>query len=313
MRGRMRCTTMRTLAMASMVALGVTANVAAEAGAATGSGDQPGSYVALGDSYTAGPLINLSFETSQVPVGCAQSRASYPYLVAAALHATSLHDVSCSGATTGNFTQPQGVLPNGVNPPEFDALSPKTSLVTIGMGGNDVDLVGLALDCVNLVPIPVSSPPLGASCAARDTSGGVDRYGQAIEAFGPKFGADLREVHRLAPNAKVFVVGYPDVLPMSGDGCWPYVPLLPADMQYVRDKVEQLNAVEEAESKANGATFVDTWTSSIGHDACEPIGTAWVNAVVVVPSSFPLHPNAMGEANDAAQVVKAVRASGWKS
>jgi hypothetical protein len=57
-------------------------------------------------------------------------------------------------------------------------------------------------------------------------------------------------------------------------------------------------------SAANGATYVDTFTSSIGHDACKPPLVAWVNGIAPNSVAFPLHPNQMGELNMAKQVIK---------
>jgi hypothetical protein len=68
----------------------------------------PQSYVALGDSYTAGPPIPVQETT---PLGCLRSDHNYPYLVAAALGVVEFRDPSCSGAETEDMTQPQGVTP----------------------------------------------------------------------------------------------------------------------------------------------------------------------------------------------------------
>ena len=84
------------------------------------------SYVSMGDSYTAGPGIAPPSPTA--PADCAQSAANYPHLVATALN-LSLTDVSCSGAKTENFT----VAQYGDQPPQFNALSASTEVVTIGM------------------------------------------------------------------------------------------------------------------------------------------------------------------------------------
>src|ERR1051326_4231915 len=67
----------------------------------------PGLYVALGDSYTAGPFIPVQQDD---PVGCLRSDHNYPHLVAAIL-GFRLRDVSCSGATTQDMTSPQDVTP----------------------------------------------------------------------------------------------------------------------------------------------------------------------------------------------------------
>src|SRR5690242_3722986 len=94
----------------------------------------PVNYVALGDSYAAGPLIPAQ---NGSPAGCLRSDHNYPHLVAAADRAASFTDVSCQGATTGNMTQPQGVG-LGTNPPQLNALSAGTTLVTLQIGGNDI-------------------------------------------------------------------------------------------------------------------------------------------------------------------------------
>src|SRR5262245_31053508 len=89
-------------------------------------------YVALGDSYTAGPLIpNQSLN----PLGCLRSTNDYAAVAARAL-GLSLRDVSCSGATTSHMANPQNVTP-GPNPPQFDGLRSDTAVVTLGIGGND--------------------------------------------------------------------------------------------------------------------------------------------------------------------------------
>jgi len=267
----------------------------------------PTVYVALGDSYTAGPFINLDF-SGTVPPGCAQSKFSYPYLVASSIGADVFRDPSCSSATSANFTSPQAVS-GGVNPPQYDALLPDATVVTIGIGGNDVGLVSLATNCINLAPVPLAAAPLGESCASRYTAGGVDQYSDKIAAFAPVFSDMLEEVHRRAPAAQVFVVGYPSVLP-EGPGCWPYVPLLAPDVAYVRAKVMELNALEAQLAAAHGATFVDTWTSSIGHDACQAVDQAWVDGIIPFPPAYPMHPNAPGMSNTGRVVAGAISSGG---
>ena len=63
--------------------------------------------------------------------------------------------------------------------------------------------------------------------------------------------ARLREIKRRAPRAKVFVVGYPTVLPATGTGCYPRVPVLPADVPYLRSKVQELNGMLKARATAS--------------------------------------------------------------
>ena len=56
-----------------------------------------GPYVALGDSYTAAPLVPNQVG---VPAGCARSDHNYPSVARAALGSTAFRDVSCSSAVT---------------------------------------------------------------------------------------------------------------------------------------------------------------------------------------------------------------------
>ncbi len=61
-----------------------------------------------------------------------------------------------------------------------------------------------------------------------------------------------------------------------------------------------------ANAAANGATYVDTFASSVGHDACKAAGVAWVNGIIPNSLAYPLHPNQAGEQNMANQVLAAL-------
>ena len=240
--------------------------------------------MALGDSYTAGLLIPMSAGS---PPDCGRSDHNYPSLVAAAL-GLSLRDVSCGSATTADFTSPQAPLTlGGVNPPQFNALGADAGIVTVGIGGNDIGLGEAVIECMRFAPPPVGQPP----CADALTGGGTDQMSVAITQTAPKIDAALATIHRLAPAARVFVVGYPHMFPDTGAGCWPYLPFLPADVVYLRAKLVELNAMLAARTQAAGDTFIDTYTSSREHDPCQLPGTAWVNGVVTVPLSYVMHPN----------------------
>ena len=49
------------------------------------------------------------------------------------------------------MTEPQTDLPaGGTNPPQFNGLRADATLVTVGIGGNDAGLVGVAEKCAQL-------------------------------------------------------------------------------------------------------------------------------------------------------------------
>jgi hypothetical protein len=173
--------------------------------------------------------------------------------------------------------------------------------VTLGIGGNDAGLVGIALECGQLD----ISKPTGTACKDHYTAGG-DPNQAKIAATGPKLATVIQGIHARAPQAKVLVVGYPDGLPVNGSNCWPLVPFSKGDITYFNSLEQGLNSVLKTTATANGAMFVDTWTSSIKHDACKLPGQAWVNGIVPNSIAFPLHPNTMGEQNMAKQVLAAL-------
>jgi lysophospholipase L1-like esterase len=245
-----------------------------------------GVYVAMGDSYTAGPLILPMSDNFT----CARSARNYPALLAAATAPSVFRDVSCSSATSRNFSEPQSGAVSGTNPPQYDAITPDTTLVTVGIGGNDIGLVGLATSCVNLFP-----EPIGKSCAAKYTAGGVDQYSQRIQAFAPTYGVIVDHIRSLAPNARILLVGYPTGI--KHNGCFPLQPLLPEDANYVQAKIDELNSVMAAQAAEQGALYADLRTPSIGHDSCQLPGIKWLEGVVPTSDAFPMHPNELGMQN----------------
>jgi lysophospholipase L1-like esterase len=257
--------------------------------------DVTGEYVALGDSYTAGPLIPV--QTGQPP-GCLRSDHNYPSLVRQTLRSSVFRDVSCSGATTEDMTSPQQVT-GGANPPQLSALSGDTQLVTLGIGGNDIGFVEIIENCA----VRSSTKPLGAACKDYYNRTGRDELDARIAATAPKVAAVLDAIHRRAPDARVLVVGYPTILPDSGPGCYPVVPFSPGDVAYLRQVEKHLNAMLADRATRGGAVFVDTYRTSIGHDICQLPGTKWVEGLVPTAPAAPVHPNALGMRNSANTVL----------
>lgn len=256
-----------------------------------------GPYVALGDSYTAAPLVPTATGN---PILCGRSTNNYPSDVNRVLSSSSFTDASCSGATTADMTQSQS-LQGGLQtaPPQFNALRANDALVTLGIGGNDAGLISVAEECAKLD----ATWPFGTRCKDHYQSGGTDTNVTAINATGPKVAAVIQGIHSRAPRARIEVVGYPDGLPVNGSGCWPLVPFSNGDVTYFNSLETQLNAVIKSAAQNNAATYVDTFHSSIGHDACQAPGTAWVNGIVPTSPAYPLHPNQAGEQNMATQVL----------
>ncbi len=272
----------------------VLAAVLALAAPAVAAADE---YVALGDSFAAGPLI-----PAQVPpLGCLKSNNNYANLAARDNPGYTLTDASCSGAETEDMTQQQNVSPDP-NPPQFNSLKPTTDAVTVTIGGNDIGFSEIIDRCT-------STTPHGSPCRNYYTRNGTDELTQRIAATAPKVAAVLRGIHRRSPQARVAVVNYAAIFPEEGDGCWPQMPVADGDVHYLRDKQKELNAMLATQAGANAASVVDWYTASIGHDACKPPLLRWVEPVVPVNAAAPVHPNLGGMVGISPQVSAFVRGS----
>ncbi len=256
----------------------------------------PDTYVALGDSYTAGPLIPN--QTGQ-PYGCLRSDHNYAALSAPNIGVPKFKDVSCSGAQTKDMYAAQNVT-FGPNPPQLDAVTAVDAVVSLGIGGNDIGFSEIIKNCVQL-------NPLATPCKYTYVHDGRDEISERIAATAPKVAAVIQSIKTKAPQAKVFVVGYPTILPDTGTGCYPLVPILPADVPYLRSKEKELNSMLATQAAAKSVQFVNTYTSSIGHDICQAPGTKWVEGLVPTSPAAPVHPNAAGMANTATVLTAQIR------
>jgi len=198
------------------------------------------------------------------------------------LDGVTLVDVTCSGATTDNLTGPQAATP-----PQFDALTADTDLVTVTIGGNDAGLINIAIGCFNV-------SRFGQSCKSRMTAGGVDQLAAAVDGAIPKVGNALAEIRRRSPQARVMVTGYGTYL--QPGGCYSAnAPVLAVDADYVQSGVNRLNAGIRAQANLHGATYVDLAGPGVGHDVCAPANRRWIEGVLARQAA-PLHPNAAGMA-----------------
>jgi lysophospholipase L1-like esterase len=224
--------------------------------------DDPGlSYAALGDSYTAAPWLPVSSTD-----GCARSDHNYPHQVAERLGNVELLDVSCGGATAADIIQSQD-QGDRVHPPQLEAVSPDTDVVTVGIGVNDAGFSSIAAyECMALAQEDQSGSPCE-DANARRLPAVLDRMQRRLE------GA-FEAIAQRAPEARILAVGYPLLLPGSG-GCPDRLPVAEGDLDFVRGAYQQLNRTIEAAARATNVEYVDVAAASKGHDICsdEP----WIN------------------------------------
>lgn len=255
--------------------------LAAPAQADSAAAEEPLDYVALGDSYAAAPIVP---ENDWSQPACLNSKSGYPEVAADATGAQ-LTDVSCSGAKVSDFAGRQF----GIMPPQYDALGKKTDVVSLTIGGNDTNLVAATLSCLNVLP-----EPSGFSCADRYTAGGRDKLAEDIDAWKPVLGKALATIRDRAPNARVYVVGYGDYIRKGG--CFPTQPIWGKDADYIQGTVNKLSAALREGSAAHGATYVDGFAATAGHDSCAPPAERYTEGLIPTHPASPLHPNAAGSA-----------------
>jgi lysophospholipase L1-like esterase len=234
-----------------------------------------GKYVALGSSYAAGPSI-----PDTVPgQSCGRSTRNYAHLVASEL-GLALTEASCSGAISDNIA----VTPQFPNPLQISAVTPDTRLVTITVGGNDVNYA-LSLTLCG------ADGAQGRSCLASDVnSTSVNSLLDQIEG---KLETMLKAVQKAGPNARVYLVAYPMVLPDSAAPCPPDVPMQAGDMRFLSEVGSKLQAAFSAAAKSAGVHFVDVYGPSHGHDACAPAAQRWIEGQAT-PGATAYHPNTLG-------------------
>ena len=150
----------------------------------------------MGDSFSAGPFIG-TMRTD--PEACARSRDNYPAFLADWLDVASYTDVTCSAATTADLYAPMTL---------FDRRHRRAAdrrRLRRHRPGDDRHRRQRLRDLRRPDPVPAARRrlPRGAlRTDARKVAGGIE---QAV-----------RRIAKVAPDAQVYVVGYPDILPTEG-------------------------------------------------------------------------------------------------
>lgn len=226
-------------------------------------------YVALGDSFTSGPFV----PTTDLASGCLRSDHNYPSLLADRLDVEDFVDVSCAGARTRDLPHRQLTLPGARIPAQLDALGPDTTLVTLGIGGNDFDLYShLTNTCLQLR----SSDPTGSPCRTTMTSGTRDLVATTTARIGRRVERALHQVAERAPGARVVLVGYPRIAPPRGE-CPALLPYATGDVSFGDEVLRRLTTAMRHAADRAGAEFLDMYAASRGHDVCS--ARPYVNGV----------------------------------
>lgn len=227
-------------------------------------------YVAIGSSYAAG----FAIQPQEPGAGaCGRSLVDYPHLLAAKLH-LQLNDVSCGGAVIANALRTS----QGSNAPQIDAVTSRTRLVTITIGGNDVGYIATAIECgqLNSTCAATASPPsINAAFGALPRS--LTRLIQAVRAK--------------ARSAVIVLVTYPRLVPPTACSALHYSP---AASRLVASIGARLERVFASVAKSDHVRFADPYVLGASHGPCATGDSQWV-AGLVASNGFEYHPTASGQ------------------
>lgn len=254
--------------------------------ASGGSGEYP-TYVAIGDSYTSAPLVP---ETDPED-GCLRSTGNYPSLVAAALEGTELTDVSCAGADTTALVGVQQTFDGLSRPPQLQAVTEDTDLVTVSIGGNDFGLFSTFVGgCAQVA----STDPDGSPCTDVASEDGPE----VLAKIEQRIASVVEGLRGRAPEARILVVGYPQIVP-QGDRSCPALPIAEDDLPFARTMNRGLAEALQEGARKGEAEYVDAYALTEGHDVCSDdpwiAGKKTVEGQALAFHPFAAHQEAVAE------------------
>jgi len=235
-------------------------------------------YVALGDSFSAGDGVSPPFVPGGRP--CHRAPGAYPLL-----YDPKAEFWACSGAQVSDIL----ANPFKGDPPQITDVVSGTSLISVTIGGNDIEIFQALQLCVTFAFAGSCQATLGASVA-----------NNLLHTLQPRLLNLFARLHMQAPQARIILIGYPNPLPLAVPanrtalqvpGTGGLAGLNARDARWFHDVIGELNIILSlAAGKSRGVTFVSTARELVGHDACSAM--PWFNPLS--RDQHALHPNALG-------------------
>jgi len=244
-------------------------------------------YVALGDSFSSGVGAG---NYDAVEPQCKRSFNAYSHRWIGEFSEdsfTTFKVVACSGATTVD-----------VQAKQLSALSDQTTMVTMTIGGNDLGFASVITLC--LLTTIVEDV-----CIDEAEAAGI----HARQKMGPILDALYKNIRAAAPNAKVFILGYPHIFETGPCGTFA---LGPEARTQINNATSLLNTTIAEVVTANGFTFVEAEKLFQGRGVCTTAnGGAWLTDTSAGADAY--HPNRDGQEVYAVGLDAAVRGVGLPS
>jgi hypothetical protein len=167
-------------------------------------------------------------------------------------------------------------------PPQVSCLGPRTTLVTVGVGGNQYNLGQIVAKCAALGVSNPGSP--GQDYYENDPEGRADLARKE---------ADLRDgFERMmpvllsrAPHARFFFVGYPTLFPTGREdgidacdgGIDENLTIKKGDMPFIQGQFALVNSIiREFAERDERSCYVDVAESSRPHHVCRELHEKWM-------------------------------------
>lgn len=269
-------------------------------------------YLAFGDSFSSGEgeLSDTFYinSTNSATNQCHVSSRSYPYLLGS-FRQISTSNLACSGSRIAGVQLAHRKF-------IAESNSPTPSVVTLGIGGNDVDFIGKLKTCISV-----------GTCewAKQDNKKAT---AHEIKALFPKLVEVITDLKTNFSPSSLVLVGYPNVInDQRAASCSPVVSVMldSNERRYMSESIKYLNVVIKAAAAYTKVSYADIEDAYQGERLCDqnelamnsirygddiaPISVA-PNFKVIGAESF--HPTPRGH-QLAAQKINSQLDSSWAS
>ncbi|CDO38010.1 SGNH/GDSL hydrolase family protein [Novosphingobium sp. KN65.2] len=215
-------------------------------------------YVAIGSSFAAGPMLPPGKPAAPgAPTRCGQSMNNYPTLLAQRFGMV-LVDRTCSGARTQHLLGPWGDVPA-----QLASVDAATRLVTVTIGGNDLNYIGdlFSATCVQRASEVAAAGFEAKPCGAIHKPADAD-YLRVEE----QLGLIARRVREAAPKARLVFVQY--LTPLPATLC-ANTPVSEDAAAIVRQIGARLAEITGKVAQAHKAIVVEMNQASANHTPCD--------------------------------------------
>ena len=90
------------------------------------------------------------------------------------------------------------------------------------------------------------------------------------------------------------------------------MPFTRTDVTYLRNTELDLDHTLATVARTHRTTYVDTYTATESHNACQPEAVRWIEPSSPTPKAAPVHPNATGQQAMARLLTAALRADRFR-